>query len=641
VNPNVAVAFTSPKYMDYVYKAIERCYEIHAYTKFVSVTATGSFKCYYWPHQEEWEDPPHFGPYPAAYMADVECAPNGNVSAKAWKDMTHQAAYYTNTVVCKSTDIIGAVEQCQVAGSVTRYSFSGTVDDPAKPKGCFWNLNSTGNGSYFNLNTYGSSPNSVQGQLGSICKDPNYYNHSLSSTRKVARTQLKTFLDAVENILKQMLENLCTRSSDSQIDVNESWGNFTNCSCNCSDGVVNMTELNITHRECREEQKNGSIWIETCQNDSEVCITECKNETIWTCPEHCSAPMECLATLTPRGDNDETVKAMYPNSWPSAKPYMEDLVAEFQHRYETCYACQENLTNCTDNCTNRTIECCYETWDWCEHKRNCTEIQWELEQARCQHNCSDEYEECWDHGHAGWIESAKSRNETYHEVIAEWRAIKRIQCILDAFWDSIEEKIDLDTGLDTCIAKRWTTPCPSDPATASASDPDMCICPIEFPICNGLGCNGTVPNRSNCSDMKGNITTFTDYLPGTVEWIAEFYTGIPYDNCSAICSNLCVYPGVLPPCLPDGDDGILQYCNASNSSDGDGLGGDESDWSENDDEEDVDGDGGNIISNQIYDTDISPVHPKFKSLGGALGDTAVSDRLSAAAKPHVTRSPRR
>ncbi|CAE7354408.1 AMY1.6 [Symbiodinium pilosum] len=193
--------------------------------------------------------------------------------------------------------------------------------------------------------------------------------------------------------------------------------------------------LRTAHRTCRLEVSAKKQELDACKTSRETLIsleqtltTEFQGINIFESPEECSVKGEDVL--------------LYLGS-------MRDHFKNKQLAWWKTYYHLENVTaNITQwNCTDKEI-------DYFEQITKCQAAQLQLEETACQvhertaENCASLpacYNAKWD----SYLAEVAASNKTIQDLKYEYRAIKRITCLLDAF-----SAPDMDAAIDACIAER-------------------------------------------------------------------------------------------------------------------------------------------------------------------------------------------
>lgn len=196
-----------------------------------------------------------------------------------------------------------------------------------------------------------------------------------------------------------------------------------------------FTPLRAAHTACRTQIVGKKQELDACKSSRESLIsleqtltTEFSGINIFESPEECAV----------KGDD----VLLYLGS-------MRDHFKNKQLAWWKTYYKLENVTqNITQwNCTDKEIE-------YFEKISACQAAQLELEETACQvHERTNEscasLPACYDAKWSNYLIEVTASNKTIQDLKYEYRAIKRIGCLLEAF-----SAADMDAAIDACIAER-------------------------------------------------------------------------------------------------------------------------------------------------------------------------------------------
>ncbi|CAE7761378.1 AMY1.6, partial [Symbiodinium pilosum] len=165
--------------------------------------------------------------------------------------------------------------------------------------------------------------------------------------------------------------------------------------------------------------------------------------------------------------------------------YYEAMRVHFKNRKDTFWETYYKLENVTENITK--FKCIDQEVAYFGKVAECESAQLKLEQTACDlHERTTEscksLPACHDAKWNTYVEEMSAANGTIQDLKYEYRAIKRIQCLLDAFASD-----DMDAKIDECINKRHSTDlvnstCVDNHDTAGKPDytePDVCKKGVE------------------------------------------------------------------------------------------------------------------------------------------------------------------
>lgn len=324
-------------------------------------------------------------------------------------------------------------------------------------------------------------------------------------------TNLTAFLDQIQELIDNtMKKNIVQRKDQTQFDLDGAWANLTTCTHPNDTTLVNtLAELDSEHVKCRSEQ--DAMWSDydaTCIVARQIFENERK--------ALCDAYEQAKVFPTPA-----TTCVMNENTpVPTIGHYLIDMEKYFSDAYDAlllkkqrCDIAMATPFPNEDLCGNKICQCY-------DKKIDCEKHQEAFEKPACEghktYTCSH-FSDCYAEKKDIYdsVVTLAQENEVANK--AEWRAVLRIECLLNALRVSDDE---LEAAIDACKAKTYATT------------------PVE------LKYYGSAPAERSCTEVY--------YAPGSAVFSSSWYSGLSIATPAASCASSCCMAEEFSPAYPAG-----------------------------------------------------------------------------------------
>eukprot|EP00440_Ansanella_granifera_P072178 gb/GFBE01078325.1/.p1 GENE.gb/GFBE01078325.1/~~gb/GFBE01078325.1/.p1 ORF type:complete len:695 (+),score=214.16 gb/GFBE01078325.1/:1-2085(+) len=304
-------------------------------------------------------------------------------------------------------------------------------------------------------------------------EDPTVANDSANIT---------AFVEEIQVIVQEMLQNVMDAAAEIETACTESLSNATNCPTFAKNTTFyppgfegDFGPLREVHKGCYAEIPGLKDEADRCERVRESLIVQ---EQLaldeFNALNEFKSPEECVISET-------DVEAYLLRMW---QDHFEIKAAQWWAAYYKLHNITQNITANFD-CTDK-VQAYY------AKKGDCLAEQLALEEMACDvyerveegcNNTCNCIDERWDL----YTKEVASLNNSLYDLKIEYRATKRIDCLLTAF-----SAADMDAAIDACIEKRHDTSSVNSTCVASynadqkpsCSEPDVCsqgITVIEHP----------------------------------------------------------------------------------------------------------------------------------------------------------------
>jgi len=262
-----------------------------------------------------------------------------------------------------------------------------------------------------------------------------------------AAANLTDFLAQIQQIIDQtMVNSILTRYNASQSLLDTTWANYTTgCQTPGAAPWSQYTSFNDQHVTCRGEAQTAYTAYTDCLNDQSVIQTAAQAR----CAEY--SQLNTMSRYSP------SPCVMPPNT---ATPTIGNYLRHMRQYWETERA---NLIAARDNCQNvtttsgPTVDCNALYCTWMMKRYECDRFQQSFENGACllsrEYTCSG-YTACMAAKKNTYDEAHSSANASQPGLQAEWRAVKRIECLITALGYPASQ---LQSQIDACIALTHST----------------------------------------------------------------------------------------------------------------------------------------------------------------------------------------
>eukprot|EP00931_Biecheleriopsis_adriatica_P117045 TRINITY_DN92600_c0_g1_i1.p1 TRINITY_DN92600_c0_g1~~TRINITY_DN92600_c0_g1_i1.p1 ORF type:complete len:942 (+),score=159.03 TRINITY_DN92600_c0_g1_i1:112-2937(+) len=326
---------------------------------------------------------------------------------------------------------------------------------------------------------------------------------------KLLKTKATPGLAKTINVIKELIDGFYPKINQSHesdlqalADAKAGWNLCETLALNDS----HVRNLSQQHQDCREQEagykKQMDYWCGLLPLRAKDYLSKCglfekTNKLDDLVPDACQKN---------DGESNEGAGTRVANYW-------KDMIAEWWEDYYDC----SNATNISQ-WTN--WSCANFTQKWLSERPRCDAIQRQMDNAQCTlnltetTNCED-FSNCWNNANGTFIRVNASTYKNSIGRASEWRALKRMDCILDALLLSDAERAD---GIETCRLKNY-------------SYEQFILAPVYY-----IDWEPKMPVESSCPW----------YLrPGNKLWKEQEYDILPEDapaaECEAECCRFCQY----------------------------------------------------------------------------------------------------
>ncbi|CAJ1373657.1 unnamed protein product [Effrenium voratum] len=330
---------------------------------------------------------------------------------------------------------------------------------------------------------------------------------SKTSKQDTSGSNLTAFLDQIQDLLDTtMKKNILQRQNQTQNDLDEAYANMTTCTHpNDTDLVESLKQLDETHLQCRQEQdRMWSDYNTTCIVARK--IFEDEKEAV------CNAYEQAKVFPPP-----VTTCAMGAGTpVPTIGHYLIDMEKFFTAAYDAL-AAKKHACESIGDFPNDEL-CKQKICEYHDKRIGCDKTQEAFEKPACdghkQYQCSG-YSDCYAQKKDIYDNVNTLAKENEKAAKAEWRAVLRIECLLQAL--TVPEG-EIEEAISACKAKTHSTK------------------PVE------LTYRTEVPAERACTEV---------YLqPGMAAFSSTWYAGLPTATPAASCASACCMAESFNPTYP-------------------------------------------------------------------------------------------
>jgi hypothetical protein len=284
-----------------------------------------------------------------------------------------------------------------------------------------------------------SALDEMEASLVSMAKD--------RETQGSAAANLTDFLTQIQEIIDQtMKQSILARYNTSQTLLDTTWANHTAGCTGVGDAPWSTyTPINTQHVTCRAQEQTAYTSYSDCLADEAVIQTA----TAARCATYNG--LNSMSRYTP------SPCVMQPNT---AAPTIGNYLRYMKQYWQTELA---NLRAARDDCQNvtttsgPTVNCNALYCTWMSKRYTCDDYQRSFENGACllsrSYTCA-RYTSCLTGKANAYDEAHRSANASQAGLQAEWRAVKRIECLIDALGAPADQ---LQSQINTCIARTHAT----------------------------------------------------------------------------------------------------------------------------------------------------------------------------------------
>eukprot|EP00930_Biecheleria_cincta_P068095 TRINITY_DN551_c0_g1_i6.p1 TRINITY_DN551_c0_g1~~TRINITY_DN551_c0_g1_i6.p1 ORF type:complete len:627 (-),score=79.96 TRINITY_DN551_c0_g1_i6:160-2013(-) len=321
---------------------------------------------------------------------------------------------------------------------------------------------------------------------------------------------LTDFVVQMKGILDEMMNDLMNSTNLANRACQAAYDNISACGVGVNSSTVfyppgfngDFNSYKTNHSSCRSEQSQVQLRASRCEATRDAYIT-LENEYLaaFRALNEYNSPQECASAET------------------DVQTYLQSMVTHFQNTRIAWWEAYHRLQNVTTNISN--MDCTVDTLAQVSKKSQCDQHQLTYENLVCSvyqttNESCQTYVNCNDNAWNHYVTMVHNTNNTVVDNQWEYRAIKRLQCLLDAF-----AATDMDAAIDACIQARYD-PSSVSSACVSSYNPNGKPTPPQPAVCQaGL----SVPN------------------PNTDQFAATEYAGLAASPslCYATCCTQSMY----------------------------------------------------------------------------------------------------
>lgn len=283
-----------------------------------------------------------------------------------------------------------------------------------------------------------SALDEMEASLVSMAKD--------RETQGSAAANLTDFLTQIQEIIDQtMKQSILARYNTSQTLLDTTWANYTAGCSGVGDAPWSVyTPVNTQHVTCRAQEQTAYTSYTDCVQDQTVI----QDATNARCATYTGLNSMSRYTPSPCVMAANTAAPTIGNYLTHMKLYWMTELANLQ-------AARADCTNVTT--AGPTIDCNSLYCTWMTKRYECDDYQRSFENGACElsrnYTCA-RYTSCMSGKASAYDEAHSSANASQAGLQAEWRAVMRIECLIDALGAPADT---LQSQIETCIARTHST----------------------------------------------------------------------------------------------------------------------------------------------------------------------------------------
>jgi hypothetical protein len=354
----------------------------------------------------------------------------------------------------------------------------------------------------------------------------------MSMVREGTSPSLRPGIVSIKDLTTDMKAAIENKTTEEQSNMTDAWYVWLNCSAHGDtipdNGTTSLLDEHCVHTygsglvDWEGNPFNGTVseWAYThCrQNCTQLCENDSVMEReIMSCPQ---TPFSCEKQWAAFDDNTDVRDHMaYLQSVFAAKKLIE--------------------TNCSDppdptNCTSRCVLDC--PGDYNRTNLNCSRAMCEIENRGCHYRnrTCEEYWDCYDREEAIYYQTKNWASSQEDPNKQEYRAILRIECLLDKFLASIDNNTSLSDGINLCINRTFET----NDSTRFGN------------VTIGYYNESENPKKSCTAENFPNANPPLDLEPGSPAWNERYYSAYAAAGFGPpVCRDDPSLRALIPVCL--------------------------------------------------------------------------------------------
>jgi len=335
---------------------------------------------------------------------------------------------------------------------------------------------------------------------------------------------LTDFVVQMKDILDEMMNDLMNSTNLANGHCQAAYDNISGCGAGLNSSSVfyppgfdgNFDPYKTNHSSCRSEQNQVQLRASRCEATRDACI-ELENQYViaFRRLNEYNSPQECQSAES------------------DVQTYLQSMVTHFESARIAWWEAYNRLQN-SSHCITAN-DCTAHTLSHVSKKSECDQVQLTFENLVCSaygttNESCEEITDCNDNAWNHYVTMVQNTNATVVDNQWEYRAIKRLECLLDAF-----AAADMDAAIDACIQARY------DPAVLNSTcvnsyDPNgkptpplpgACLSGLSVPNPNtdqfsateyaGLAASPALCYATCCTQSMYTFTTQSGYAPASYD----------------------------------------------------------------------------------------------------------------------------
>eukprot|EP00930_Biecheleria_cincta_P097827 TRINITY_DN89515_c0_g1_i1.p1 TRINITY_DN89515_c0_g1~~TRINITY_DN89515_c0_g1_i1.p1 ORF type:complete len:437 (-),score=72.66 TRINITY_DN89515_c0_g1_i1:300-1610(-) len=267
-------------------------------------------------------------------------------------------------------------------------------------------------------------------------------------TQGSAAANLTDFLSQIQQIIDQtMVTSILSRYNASQTLLDTTWANYTAGGCQAPGNAPwsQYTPYNDQHVTCRAEIQAVYTSYQSCRDDQAVIDTAAQ--------ARCAAYNQ-LNTMSKYSPSPCVMPPL--TATPTIGNYLRHMLQYWQTEKANLIAAREGCQNVTTT-SGPNVDCNSLYCTWLQKRYECDQYQQRFENGACslsrEYTCSI-YTGCMTAKKNAYDAAHASANASQPGLQAEWRAVKRIECLISALGYPASQ---LQAQIDACIALTHST----------------------------------------------------------------------------------------------------------------------------------------------------------------------------------------
>lgn len=348
-------------------------------------------------------------------------------------------------------------------------------------------------------------------------------------TQGSAAANLTDFLTQIQDIIDQtMKQSILARYNTSQTSLDTTWATYTTGCAGVGDAPWSeYTPINTQHVACRGQEESAYTSYTDCLNDQAII----QGATAARC-----AAYNNLNTMSRYSPSPCVMQAN--TQAPTIGNYLRHMKQYWQTELANLRAARNDCSNVTTT-SGPTTNCDALYCTWMAKRYQCDDYQRSFENGACllsrNYTCA-RYTGCMSAKANAYNEAHSSANASQAGLQAEWRAVKRIECLIDSLGAPAAQ---LQSQIDACIARTHST----TQVTFTYYGPTAPV-----PICDQ--------------------SQYTNMTPGNAAFSTRWYSGVTLTVSASEDGRAVGTPRTCASSVCDCWNGTAPTCNVAVSSSG-------------------------------------------------------------------------